>query len=49
MPTCDATTFTMLSCGVQVVGIVEAYTLGPKVALHIKAEDNYSDQFAIQR
>ena len=27
----------------------EAYTLSPKVALHIRANDSYRDQFGIRR
>ena len=33
----------------QVVDKVEAYTLTPKVALHIMAHDNYTDQFGVKR
>ena len=33
----------------QVVEEVEAYTLTPKDALHIKANDNYTDQFGKTR
>ena len=37
------------SLSIKVVSVDEAYTLDPKVALHIRALDNYSDQFGIQR
>lgn len=33
----------------QVVEEVEAYTLTPKDALHIQANDNYTDQFGKTR
>jgi len=33
----------------EVVSVDEAYTLDPKVALHIRAMSNYTDQFGTQR
>lgn len=33
----------------QVVGIEEAVTMTSLVALHLKAEDNFTDQFGVKR
>lgn len=33
----------------EVVDVVEAYTLSPKVALHIQANDHFTDQFGKER
>ena len=33
----------------QVMSMDEAYTLDPKVALHIRALSNYTDEFGMKR
>lgn len=33
----------------QVVDRVEAYTVSPKVALYIRANGNFTDQFGVKR
>ncbi len=37
------------SPSLQVVGMVDAYTMTSQVALHILATDNFTDQFGVKR